>query len=288
MSRIAISLFLLLLFGACTKEETRVITGNTAAEDNSVDQLQIDSYINRLYIGLLGRKADDGEFTAARSLLNPDPHSVSARETLIASIQAQASWNENQVKRARLDLLEGVDSATMSRDYMLLLLQMQDTSLPVFILDRLETEKTRLEELILSGKEYMLGNINQIDLHRICVDNLYYDQINMGTENFVVSMFQHFLDRYPSGQELENGKTMVDGANSSIFLQTGSGKKEFLDIFFSSDAYYEGQVHRLFQEFLFRKATEDEVLNLAKSYALSHDFRELQKRILSSNEYFDQ
>ena len=32
----------------------------------------------------------------------------------------------------------------------------------------------------------------------------------MGTENFVVAMFQHFLLRYPTDSELESAKDMVD------------------------------------------------------------------------------
>ncbi|MDZ7847129.1 MAG: hypothetical protein U5L96_10360 [Owenweeksia sp.] len=61
--------------------------------------------------------------------------------------------------------------------------------------------------------------IDHIELHRRIIDNPYYDDINMGTENFVVATYQNFLFRYPTGVELEEAKKMVDGFPGSLFLQ---------------------------------------------------------------------
>lgn len=285
MNRALLFIGLSLMLFSCTKEEVNTVTGNQAPEDQSVDQLTVDNYINRIYIGLLGRKAGNAEFDAARDLFEADPASKSSREDLIDLVQANPEYLSNLVFRAKLDLIEGTDSATMVRDYVLLVLQLQDSSL-AYIKPLLEQYLVKQGKLLTMNTELQQGAINYIEVHRRCIDNTYYDQINMGTENFVVSVFQHFLDRYPSGQELANGKTMVDGANSSIFLQTGSGKQDFIDIFFSSDAYFEGQVHLIYQYFLFRKATEDEVLQLAGKYKQDNNYKALQKAILSSDEYF--
>lgn len=287
MNRILIVLAIAMLLLSCTKEEIRVVDGNQAPADTSISQLTIDNYINRIYIGLLGRKALDAEFQAAQALFVANPNSKAARQQLITNVQLSPEYRLNMAYRAKLDLIEGVDSATMVRDYQLLLLQLQDTSLN-FIKPLLEENKIRMEKLITLRVDYMMGNIHVIEMHKRCIDNPYYDQINMGTENFVVSMFQHFLDRYPSGQELANGKTMVDGGNSSLFLKSGSGKPDFMQIFFDSESYAEGQVHAVANQFLFRKATQDEVLLLAPPYLQYQTIEPIQLYFLSSDSYFKQ
>lgn len=287
MNRILLILATILLLTSCTKEEIRVLNGNQAPADSSISQLTVDNYINRIYIGLLGRKALDAEFQAAQALFVSNPGSKAAREQLIGQVQNSAEYRINLAYRAKLDLIEGIDSAIMIRDYQLLLLQLQDTSLN-FIKPLLEENKIRMEKLIMLNVDYMTGTIDVVEVHRRCVDNPYYDQINMGTENFVLSMFQHFLDRYPSAQELNNGKIMVDGGNSSLFLQTGAGKADFIQIFFESESYAEGQVHAVASQFLFRKATQDEVLLLALPYLATHDLAAMQRYFLSSDTYFIQ
>jgi hypothetical protein len=287
MNRILPMLVVCLLLFSCTKEEIKIVDGNQAPADSSVSQLTVDNYINRIYIGLLGRKALDAEFQAARSLFVANPGSKGAREQLIDEVQNSAEYRINLVFRAKLDLIEGVDSATMIRDYQLLLLQLQDTSLN-FIKPILEENKIRLENLIMLSVDFMQESIDVVEVHRRCIDNPYFDQINMGTENFVLGMFQHFLDRYPSTQELTNGRTMVDGGNSSIFQETGSGKADFIDIFFKSQSYAEGQVHAVANQFLFRKATQDEVLLLSLTYLFTHDLAAVQRYYLSSDTYFNQ
>ena len=56
-----------------------------------------------------------------------------------------------------------------------------------------------------------------------------YDEINMGTENFVVSIFQNFFHRYPTAAELYSASNMVDGNQSTIFNTNGSSKKDFIE-----------------------------------------------------------
>src|SRR5688500_9745693 len=153
MNRILLMLAFSLLLFSCTKEEIKILDGNQAPVDSSVSQLTVDNYINRIYIGLLGRKALDTEFASARSLFIANPASKAAREQLIDQVQHSAEYRINLVFRAKLDLIEGVDSAIMIRDYQLLLLQLQDTSLN-FIKPILEENKIRLEKLITLSVDF--------------------------------------------------------------------------------------------------------------------------------------
>jgi len=288
MNRITLFLVIFILGAAsCIKEESNLITGNNAPKDEAITPLSIDNYINRVYISLLGRKASDSEFIAAQALFQADPAAQANRITLLAQVQANPEYKTNLVYRTKLDLLEGVDSATIIRDYQQILAILQDPS-KQSLYPAYEVIKLKLEALLEISANYQAGAIHYMEVQRRCIDNMYYDQINMGTENFVVSMFQHFLDRYPSGQELSNGKAMVDGNNSSLFLQTGVGKDEFISIFFNSSAYAEGLVHNVARQYLFRKATQDEVLLLAPNYLQGFHIEAVHAYYLSSDEYFKQ
>ena len=108
----------------------------------------------------------------------------------------------------------------------------------------------------------------------------------MGTENFVVATFQNFLFRYPTNVELDNAKTMVDGLPASLFLLSGNSKADFIDIFFDSDDYFEGQVISLYHKYLFRDPDTEEMYRLTTEYFQSHNYQDLQLSILTSDEYF--
>ncbi|MDX5320290.1 MAG: hypothetical protein LPK45_04345 [Bacteroidota bacterium] len=287
MNRINIWSFGFLLLFACTKQETQTISGNKAPLDQSVSDLQIDNYINRVYIGLVGRKPLEAEFDSARTLLRPNPNAIEVREQLISKILNHEECRYNWAYRARLELVEGVDTAKVKRDYQLLLAQIQNDSLS-FIRPLLEAQVPKMEALITLNGDFIKGLIDEREVHRRFCDNTYYDQINMGTENFVVSMFQHFLDRYPSISELNSGKLMVDGANSSLFLESGSSKDDFLQIFLNSNAYAEGQIHALFRQYLYRNATQDEVLLLANHFISPMNYQAVQRYVLSTDEFFNQ
>ena len=107
----------------------------------------------------------------------------------------------------------------------------------------------------------------------------------MGTENFVVSMFQHFFYRYPTDDELARSKNIVDGFEDVIFLQTGTTRDDFITIFFGCDNYFEGQARDLYLRYLFREPTSEEMSVKAMSYKGSLNYKQLQKDILSTDEY---
>jgi hypothetical protein len=78
---------------------------------------------------------------------------------------------------------------------------------------------------------------------------------------------------------------MVDGFVAILFFQTGNSKEQCVDIFLNSDDYYEGQVRDLYLRYLFREPTSEEQGYYANSYFDSDDFDQLQKDILSLDEF---
>jgi hypothetical protein len=147
-----------------------------------------------------------------------------------------------------------------------------------FELNRLDTLKKDLSNMYAGTMDYR-GLLSRM------TNNYFYDQINMGSENFVISTYQNFLFRYPSTAELTAGKTMVDGNTSTSFLQVGKSKYDYITIFFKTDDYYEGQVRFIFKKYLFREPNSGEIYLYSNVYKTTNDYKELQKAVFSTNEY---
>jgi len=150
---------------------------------------------------------------------------------------------------------------------------------------QIQIEKAKMELLKASTNDLKNGTINIVGLHKRVINNYFYDQINMGTENFVNASFQNFFYRYPTSIELDQSKFMVDGLQGVLFLQIGNDKDDFLNIFFSSDSYYEGQVRDLYLRYLFREPTASESTTLTSTYKNSLNYKTLQKSILVLDDY---
>ncbi|MEM6260918.1 MAG: hypothetical protein AAGI38_00310, partial [Bacteroidota bacterium] len=102
---------------------------------------------------------------------------------------------------------------------------------------------------------------------------------------FCDPMFESFLFRYPSVAEEEASINMVDGLTSVVLNQQGNSKEDFIDIFLSSNDYYEGEVVNIYRDFLLRDPDSQEMSEAAVMYRENKDYRELLKEILSKDEY---
>jgi hypothetical protein len=129
------------------------------------------------------------------------------------------------------------------------------------------------------------GTLTVEGMLRRCVNNSFYDDINMGSENFVVSNFQHFLLRYPTLSELEQGKQIVEGFEGTLLFRVGTSKNDFIDIVFNSDNFKEGMVRKLFTRYLFRSPANEELFVFTEKYKTSASYKELTKAIMVTDEY---
>jgi hypothetical protein len=279
-----VCILLILVLFSCKKNEEIEIPNNTAPPDHTISNLIIENYINRVYISVAGRKADSSEFNTAFDLLKRNNLSMTDRSLFIDSVFMKEQYKDHNYDLIRIDILDGLDTNDINERIFLFELLLTDTTYQ-FIWDLLKIELVRLDSMRIAPARYQQNYINIIEMHKRCVDNYFYDQLNMGSANFVVSIFQYFLNRYPTQQELDDAIRMVDGSNSILFLQNGSSKNDFLSIFFNSPDYYEGQVTNLYQRYLFRKPTSAELFEGTTSYQDDHNYESLQKKILTTNEY---
>ncbi len=282
----ALFFVLALLLASCNKDKEIIIPDNVPPPDRTIDSTTIDIYVDKVYISLLGREALGAERTNAKQVLKQHNFSVDDRKQFLNSVTAQPEFKKNLYKVARAEYLQSADSSNIAfqRD-----IYASYLTLPQYqpFYDVLQYEVGRLNQLLAVDNDFSSGAIDVRGMHKRCVNNNIYDQINMGTENFVVSTFQNFFFRYPTQSELEAGKKMVDGTASIFFLQTGSSKADYLNIFFNTTDYFEGQVRYIYSRYLFREATSAEMSYYANLYkgGSGYGYNTLIKEILSGNEY---
>jgi len=279
-----------LLFLMACKKQTWEITDvhkEIKGSDPTASIYQIEAYIYNLYIALTGRKPDAQEFATARQDLIAAQADRVSRVAFVRTLLDTDEFYDNLYALMRKDILDNIDTMQITREYQEVL---DFLAAPQFrpLWPRFEEMKLQYEMLMRSPQDLKNETIGISGLYRRGVHNEVYDEINMGSENFVVSCFTFFLGRYPTEEELEESKKMVDSRNAVLFLQTGSHKQDFLDIFFASQNYKEGLIRRLFSRYLFREPSSYERDIYIERLSDDREYKELLIALFSSDEYYRQ
>lgn len=278
----AFAIIVLSALSGCTKEE--VIPNNQPPPDSTINIVTKENYVNRLYISILGRECTQTEFDESYNVLVQGNLSVDSRKQVISSVMAKPGYYEHVYDIANAELLNSTDSIDYQSQLYTYQLLLQN---PVYqqAWPIINAEIARLQTFMASVPDMKNGTINVVGFHKRCVYNYKYDEINMGSLNFVASTYQNFFFRYPTQSELEQGIKCVDGFPATVFLQIADSKEDYIDLFFASDNYYEGQVRGLFNRYLFREPTSAEQTYFTERYKNAQDYKELQKDILSLDEF---
>jgi hypothetical protein len=269
---------------ACTKKEELIIYGNVPPDDNTVSNVFRENYINKTYISVLGRKPTETEYLSARQKLSSYDLKKSDRELFVDEVLSKPEYFRRMYDLARAEYLNNTDSIDIQTFINVFNQFLNDTSYQA-LWPTLQAERDKLINLKNAPIDFASGVIDIKGMYKRCINNYFYDQINMGTENFVISMFQHFMFRYPTLQELEDGKKMVDGFYAYLFYQEGNTKDDFIRIFFDSDAFYEGRVRDLYKRYVFREPLIQELKNGTDLYKTTNNYKAVQKLILTSDEF---
>ena len=282
-TRGALLLFLILTIFSCAKVDQIIVDGNTHPTDLTIENTLIENYVNKLYISTIGREPTTLEFDDDFETLREANLSQLSREIVIDKLLEKVEYFNNLFKLESVNILNGVDTSMINERvdiYQLLL-----TTVTGIDTIYINYELKRMEEFQKALPALNSVNITSTELYMRMINNSFFDEINMGTENFVVAMFQHFLLRYPTDDELKKAKNMVNDQHSTVFFETGNGKDDFISILFSSDEYYTGQTSILFNRYLFRNPSSEESVNYSLDYINTDDYKSLQRRILSTNEF---
>ena len=269
---------------SCTKTETLVVDNNTPPPDQTPQSFNREAYLNRVFISLIGRKPTNTEEASAFALI-PDAAPTQAQlEALLETVFLNPGYVARSYDNARIDLLNNLDTAEISKTLATFDQIINSTTDPILI-DQINREKIRLQEMLTIPADLSNGTLDRRGLHKRCIHNWFYDQINMGTANFVISSFQNFLFRPPTTSEQAQGISMVDGLSGTLFLSAGNSKTDYLTIFFNSQHYAEGQVKDAFRRYLFREPSANELSSYTVELFTDWNYNRLVKKLLSSTEY---
>jgi hypothetical protein len=274
----------MLWFGSCKKTEEVLIPDNTPPTDETIDNITVESYVNRTYIMLLGRKPDDTEMQAGVVTLRANNLSQANRESFVNSLLDDPRYFYNTYDIWRNYLLSNTDT-TQVREQLDLFVYLQTDSTYIAFWDALAFEEGRLRDVVSIPDELIAGTLDFTEMQKRLTDNYFYDQLNMGTQNFVISHFQKLFFRYPTEAELAQAEAMVNGLPSFLFLESGKNRDDFLRIFYASDGYKEGQVVWLYNKLLYRQPDSREMTDQTKLYKDTGDIHNVLRFILTSDEF---
>ncbi|RMG27112.1 MAG: hypothetical protein D6730_07895 [Bacteroidetes bacterium] len=269
---------------ACTRFEVTEIRGNHAPPDSTIASAIIERYINRLYIGLLGQKPSAAQLEDARRLLEAGNMNQASRQQLVEQLMQDPAYSHQLYAYQREDLLENLDTTSIRSEFDKYSFKRQQPSnkemWPLY--DEYLAELLALMEI---PEAFAAGRIDMRELQRRCIDNLFYDELHMGTENFAVAMFEDLLLRYPTINELEQSKKMMAHQEAVVLRQVGQSREDFIHIVFYSDDYLSAQVRQVFLRFLKREPATHELLSYSALYRDTNDYKALQKAVLILDEY---
>lgn len=278
-------LWVSLLLSSCGEPgDLIIVPDNTSPPDLTVPEIIQENFVNRVYISLLGRKPESGELAAAMSLLARDNASEADRIDVVESVLGDGQFRDRQYNIARINLLNNLDTTAIATYQFVYTQYLTDPQYEPF-LDLIHYELNRLDELSLAAPHYLSETIDRAEMHTRMANNPFYDEINMGTQNFVLSVFEHFLNRYPTESEEENAILMSDGFYAVIFGKEGNSQEDFLEILTESDAYLEGQVLDVYESFLFRQPTSQEMAEGTTLFRQNGSYESLLISVLITEEF---
>lgn len=265
--------------------DTVVILGNIPPADTGYSQLQVDNFISKTYITLIGRKPNDAELIISQNLVSPTQFSVTQRKLFIDEVLSHTGeyysklFSEQSAQLIQNTDSNDINSSIYTYQFILSNGSYQDYwPMAQYQLDRLLTLKNTYYQCLQ-------GLVSLPEIHKSLINNVFYDDINMGTANFVTSSFLSFFNRYPTNSELQEASLMVDGFNGILFYQIGDSKEDYLDIFFASDSYFEGQVQDVYVGYIGQQPHAQVLANLTTLYKNTGDYESLLKEILSRDEF---
>ena len=207
---LSLTVIVLLLFSSCTKEvhedvyEDLVIDDNQPPPFDGVSTVELNTYVNKLYVDLIGRSPSEAELDQATQQLRDGEFTTAAKEAVITPLIESKAYYDRFFEVTTQKLLQGADSFQIAQEatnlYFAvdLVLSQGDTLIGY----TLQLELDKLVALLDVKAEYRNGDITVNEFMRRMIMNQFYDQINMGSLNYVVSCFENLFHRQPTEQEL--------------------------------------------------------------------------------------
>jgi hypothetical protein len=215
-----------------------------------------EEWVKNIAINLWGRVQSAEELEQITQLTKK---SNDVNKDIVDYFMSSGTFYKHMEEQLRDEYLEGVSKANIA-EYITDFYQLEKGRTSSIYYDFFNREFIHLFQLGQLLKGVYPDSFSVNILQRMLVDNYVYDQINMGVDNLVLSLFQHFMMRKPTHYELTEAKKMAEGNPGILFNKTGKSKADLLDIIFSSNNYYEGQVRYWYVKIRHEEPSTDEMV----------------------------
>lgn len=286
------TLAITLFFSSCSKQEKEVyedyiVSDNPVPSYKGVSSLQIRNYINKLKVDLLGDPPTEAEFETWMGQLIEAELSDSIRLSMVRNFTSDPRYFDRFFEWNSANMLESLDYNALDEqintiDYVIDLQYQNGDTLEGQLL-KISLDKLQL--LRDAAADLEQEDIDIRGFYTRMINNSFYDEINMGTENFVIATFENLAGRLPTAYELASSKNIVDGDLGILFLETGNNKDDFMNIFMNSDAFRQGVIQLQYDFLLARPANAVELEELMPLLASQQNILPIQEYILTSDEY---
>lgn len=283
------------LFSACTEKETineikhdnRIFEDNVPPPFEGVTTVELQNYINKVYIDLIGRQPTPDELDVHTNALKNAELADEAKEALVQEVMADDTYNDRLWEIYRNNYLGGITKDDIT--YQLFLyseayssaLYNGDTLLANYYMYEID----RYDALNKIEEEYKSGTIGMPEAMSRIAYNLVYEEINMGSENFVLACFENFLKRYPTENELGAAVLMVDGFPAQLLLSDGSSKTDFLSVVTQNTEFLQGLTIDIYRSLLSRLPDSPEMGAATALLQNGSSYQAIQLQVLISAEY---
>jgi hypothetical protein len=292
-------LLITLLTASCKKASSDLYTDNDPPAFSAVPAVKVRNFVNRAFIDLIGREPTDVEMEVNTASIQSGNSNMEAREALIDKLMSDTTFRDGDTsytlayhKRiydlGKIRFMDGVSEAQ--------LIQQADIYRSNAISDSLSgnisgyeeamMRYSRMKDLLLSARRYMLGEITIQQQFAVMINNAIYDIINMNSFNFVNACFNELFYRFPSNAEFLIAYSMVeDNQPGVLFNATAQNKDEFVNILTQSQECRQGIIIWSYQTILARNPISAEIYDEMLLFGQNGDFKAMQKRLLKSAEY---
>ncbi len=283
-----------IFFSSCKKDPLLIdnhidttITGNNPPPYNGISELQIKLYINKLYVDLIGRQPSSQELNDQFTFLKINNLSVSSRGIIADELLGNSDFYNRLFDLTSADMTNGIDTVDINDEitqyyYFIYYDSINGLTqnLPYYY-----AELLRFNKLNSCASDLMNNTITLREFYRVFIDNYFYDQVNMGTENFVKGSFDDLYLRAPTTSELQYAGSMVDGASTTLFDQSGTSKGDYELIMVNSPEFTEGFIRKCYRQYLLRNPTSGEMGLETQALNVSLDWKTMIKNLVSKDEY---
>lgn len=201
MRNIIYLMLMMVFIFSCKKDtviENIIIEDNIAPPYNEVITVQIQNYVSKIYIDFLGREPLDVELTAATSDLKSNHLGDASREQLLTNLTESEESCQRFYEIYQTSYLPGVTNDELDQTIYLLEVQ-RDLAIQNgnnALAQLYNIELNLMYALRNVRVNYQNGEITINEFMSRITRNQFYEEINMGAENYVLSCFDFFLKEH--------------------------------------------------------------------------------------------